>query len=355
MADAPAIETRGLSKTYPNGVRALVDLDLRVERGEIFGYLGPNGAGKSTTIRLLLDLIRPTAGQAAIARARYPGARRRGSATGRLPAGRPASLRPAVRPGAARLARATPRRRRPRNAGRARRAVRLRPRPSDPGALEGQPTEAWDRPGVHAPAGGPHPRRADRRARPAQPRRVPLARARDGGRRAHRLPLVAFAGRGAAHSPPSRDHPLGTADRRRLRRLAARAIAPAHHDPVRSSGRPRGRSPRSKGFASRAPRAPSSGSPPQSPPSTGSSRPRRAIRSSTSSRSLPTSRRSFSSSTERTMGATELVRRGVLDRTRALIGWSVGIAAYIALLAATFPSIEDSESLDDLVRTTPRR
>ena len=81
MADAPAIETRGLSKTYPNGVRALVDLDLRVERGEIFGYLGPNGAGKSTTIRLLLDLIRPTAGQAAIAgldtRARDVEARRR--------------------------------------------------------------------------------------------------------------------------------------------------------------------------------------------------------------------------------------------------------------------------------------
>ncbi|HEX7256041.1 MAG TPA: ABC transporter ATP-binding protein [Gaiellaceae bacterium] len=66
MAEPPAIETRGLSKTYPNGVRALVDLDLRVERGEVFGYLGPNGAGKSTTIRLLLDLIRPTAGAAAI-------------------------------------------------------------------------------------------------------------------------------------------------------------------------------------------------------------------------------------------------------------------------------------------------
>jgi ABC-2 type transport system ATP-binding protein len=47
-------------------VRALVGLDLRVERGEIFGYLGPNGAGKSTTIRLLLDLIRPTAGRAAV-------------------------------------------------------------------------------------------------------------------------------------------------------------------------------------------------------------------------------------------------------------------------------------------------
>ncbi len=37
MAEAPAIETRGLSKTYPNGVQALVDLDLRVERGEVFG------------------------------------------------------------------------------------------------------------------------------------------------------------------------------------------------------------------------------------------------------------------------------------------------------------------------------
>ena len=45
---------------------ALVGLDLRVERGEIFGYLGPNGAGKSTTIRLLLDLIRPTAGRVAL-------------------------------------------------------------------------------------------------------------------------------------------------------------------------------------------------------------------------------------------------------------------------------------------------
>jgi len=62
----PAIETVGLSKTYGGKVRALVDLDLRVERGEVFGYLGPNGAGKSTTIRLLLDLIRPTAGRVSV-------------------------------------------------------------------------------------------------------------------------------------------------------------------------------------------------------------------------------------------------------------------------------------------------
>ncbi len=66
MTATAAIEISGLSKTYRGGVAALVGLDLRVERGEIFGYLGPNGAGKSTTIRLLLDLIRPTAGTAAL-------------------------------------------------------------------------------------------------------------------------------------------------------------------------------------------------------------------------------------------------------------------------------------------------
>ena len=59
------IETHGLTKYYGD-VEALVDLDLTVERGEIVGFLGPNGAGKSTTIRLLLDLIRPTRGSARI-------------------------------------------------------------------------------------------------------------------------------------------------------------------------------------------------------------------------------------------------------------------------------------------------
>jgi beta-exotoxin I transport system ATP-binding protein len=66
VSDVPAIETIGLSKTYAKTVHALVGLDLRVEPGEVFGYLGPNGAGKSTTIRLLLGLIRPTAGRAAL-------------------------------------------------------------------------------------------------------------------------------------------------------------------------------------------------------------------------------------------------------------------------------------------------
>jgi ABC-2 type transport system ATP-binding protein len=43
-----------------------LDLDLRVEKGDIFGFLGPNGAGKTTTQRVLMDIIRPTAGEATI-------------------------------------------------------------------------------------------------------------------------------------------------------------------------------------------------------------------------------------------------------------------------------------------------
>jgi len=56
-----AIETNGLSKNYGR-VRAVDSVNLRVERGEIYGFLGLNGAGKTTTIRALLGLIRPTAG-----------------------------------------------------------------------------------------------------------------------------------------------------------------------------------------------------------------------------------------------------------------------------------------------------
>ena len=62
---SPAIETRQLTKYYGKA-RGIIDLDLRVEAGDVFGFLGPNGAGKTTTIRLLMDLIRPTAGHASI-------------------------------------------------------------------------------------------------------------------------------------------------------------------------------------------------------------------------------------------------------------------------------------------------
>jgi ABC-2 type transport system ATP-binding protein len=60
-----AIRAEGLSKRYGT-VEALCDLDMEVARGAVVGYLGPNGAGKTTTIRLLLGLIRPTAGRAEI-------------------------------------------------------------------------------------------------------------------------------------------------------------------------------------------------------------------------------------------------------------------------------------------------
>jgi beta-exotoxin I transport system ATP-binding protein len=63
MADTPAIQTEALVKRYGRGgTVALKGLDLTVSLGEVFGFLGPNGAGKSTTIRILLDLIRPTSG-----------------------------------------------------------------------------------------------------------------------------------------------------------------------------------------------------------------------------------------------------------------------------------------------------
>jgi ABC-2 type transport system ATP-binding protein len=60
-----AIETNALSVYYGRH-RGILDVDLRVEKGEVFGFLGPNGAGKTTTQRVLMDIIRPTAGEARI-------------------------------------------------------------------------------------------------------------------------------------------------------------------------------------------------------------------------------------------------------------------------------------------------
>ena len=60
------VETRGLTKHY-GAIVAVQSLDLNVRRGEVYGFLGPNGAGKTTTLRMLLGLIRPTAGSARVA------------------------------------------------------------------------------------------------------------------------------------------------------------------------------------------------------------------------------------------------------------------------------------------------
>ncbi len=59
------METEQLTKSY-GSARGIVDVDLAVPPGMVFGFLGPNGAGKTTTIRLLMDFLRPTAGTARV-------------------------------------------------------------------------------------------------------------------------------------------------------------------------------------------------------------------------------------------------------------------------------------------------
>src|SRR5215211_3654665 len=66
MNDDHVIETRGLSKRYGDDLLAVDRLQLRVSRGEVYGFLGPNGAGKTTTLRMLLGLVRPTSGDATV-------------------------------------------------------------------------------------------------------------------------------------------------------------------------------------------------------------------------------------------------------------------------------------------------
>ncbi|BCJ60466.1 ABC transporter ATP-binding protein [Micromonospora endophytica] len=68
--DAQIVVT-GLSKQYRN-VRAVNNLSFTVEPGRVTGFLGPNGAGKTTTLRMLLNLVTPTTGQATIGGRRYP-------------------------------------------------------------------------------------------------------------------------------------------------------------------------------------------------------------------------------------------------------------------------------------------
>jgi ABC-2 type transport system ATP-binding protein len=59
------IEIEKLTKSY-GAQRGIIEVDLSLEQGEVFGFLGPNGAGKTTTIRTMLDLIRPTSGRALV-------------------------------------------------------------------------------------------------------------------------------------------------------------------------------------------------------------------------------------------------------------------------------------------------
>ncbi len=62
IADVPLV-VRGVSKTYPDGLKAVQDLSFRVGHGQVVGLLGPNGAGKTTALRMAMGLIRPTEGE----------------------------------------------------------------------------------------------------------------------------------------------------------------------------------------------------------------------------------------------------------------------------------------------------
>src|SRR4029079_18980110 len=63
--EPPVIEAASLQKSYGD-TQAVKDVDLKVFPGEIFGFLGPNGAGKTTTIKMMIGLLRPSAGVARI-------------------------------------------------------------------------------------------------------------------------------------------------------------------------------------------------------------------------------------------------------------------------------------------------
>ena len=65
-ATGEVITADGLSKTFPGGIHAVMDLELHVRAGEIFGLLGPNGAGKTTTVGMLSTRVVPSAGSACV-------------------------------------------------------------------------------------------------------------------------------------------------------------------------------------------------------------------------------------------------------------------------------------------------
>ena len=84
------LETQGLSKAF-GGLRAVNELDLRVELGEIVGMIGPNGSGKTTVFNLITGIYRSTAGRMTFlgrdgSRPTWPGARRTPSPRSASPA-----------------------------------------------------------------------------------------------------------------------------------------------------------------------------------------------------------------------------------------------------------------------------
>ena len=216
--------------------RGIVDVDLVVETGQIFGFLGPNGAGKSTTIRLLLDLIRPTSGSARVLgldvhRDRLAIDRRVSYVPGRAVA-----VRRPDRPPAADLPGQPPGQRRrglPREADR---AARARSDKEDQEPLARQQAEGRAGRGVHDPARASDPRRAHGRTRSLHPARI-RAPLRGGPRRGpDRLHLVPPAARSRAPVRPRRHHPRRPAARRRVDRDAQGSGPAPARDRLRRAG-----------------------------------------------------------------------------------------------------------------------
>src|SRR3546814_18857996 len=75
MPEGQVLEFSGVTKRF-GSVTAVSDLTTRIEPGQVTGFLGPNGAGKTTTLRILLGLVRPTAGTATIGGVPYAELRR---------------------------------------------------------------------------------------------------------------------------------------------------------------------------------------------------------------------------------------------------------------------------------------
>ena len=205
----------GLSKCYSH-VRALDALSLDIRRGEVLGLLGPNGSGKTTTIRLLVGLLRPTAGRATVGGfdcwrdsldvrrlVSYLQGELRlfGSMTGLGVARAP--VRPERR-----------RRSRPRRGDR-RADHEAGPPPPGADLLDGDEAEARAGAGLRRPGRHPDPGRADVGAGPVGPRGRARPGAGGAGARPDRDLLRPRAAGGRAGRRPRRDHAEGPADARR--------------------------------------------------------------------------------------------------------------------------------------------
>ena len=293
----PVIDTHGLAKRYGR-TDALIDLTLRVEPGEIFGFLGPNGAGKTTAVKLLLGLARATGGSGTVLGA--PLGDSGGPPRDRLPAR--AVPVPAVAAGprgarAARAACASVDGGGPRQLAADIDAVLgdvgLADRADD--AVGGFSKGMQQRLGLAVAllgcAASGRPRRADVRARPGRPCRRPVDRPARRRCRLDDLPEQPPADRGRAGVRPRRDRrPRAGAGQRADRRPARRVRRCGCASPTCAGGRCRraragsGRSRPARTAGCRSPASIPSGSRTWSPrswrPAGGSTRSSRAGRRS---------------------------------------------------------------------------